>query len=214
LSNNYPSDMESPANLELWDLVEHVDPKWCKQINLGRRSFTTIDAYYQLRQATSLWGPYGGKWGLNCIELSNFKITETHRDGPVEVTKIVMTAVFFYPDGKFEVCNDMTWKGDDTLKKLTTNTRSKALSFLGFGASIYMGKHEDAQYRKDNEMRFGEQASLVEGIKEKINRSTTTTQLGKAYVRLDQMMYDKILTADSYAELTEAIDHKRKEIAV
>jgi hypothetical protein len=210
---NDAGDTASPRNLELWDAVERVDPQYVTEIKLGRRSFSTVDAYYQLRQATMIWGKYGEAWGMRNIKVDTHRITEIHRDGPAEVTKVLMTCEFFYPDGAFEIVNDLTWRGDDTLKKLTTNTRSKALSFLGFAASIYMGKHEDAAYRKDNETHFRDQNKVVKTITAKINLAQQNDQLDAYSDRIEGMIAERVVTPEVGHELTEVLQRRREEIA-
>jgi len=51
-------------NLYLWGQVEGTDPKYAKPVKYGAHHFTAIDAYYQIKTATEMWGPYGIDWGL------------------------------------------------------------------------------------------------------------------------------------------------------
>jgi hypothetical protein len=54
-------------NLKLWNEVCETDPNHTKLVTFGR-SFTSINAQYQLKQATKQFGKYGEKWGIHSIE--------------------------------------------------------------------------------------------------------------------------------------------------
>ena len=133
-------------NMELWDKVSETDPGETKAVSYGARKFTAIDAYAQIKRATGLWGPYGTDWGL-------FRL-ETWVDGEY----LFLKAIFRHPnDGEFPVANNIK-VGDDCVKKITTDTLTKALSMLGFNADVFLGKFDDnkyvadmkAKYKKDN----------------------------------------------------------------
>ena len=135
--------------LTLWDSVCQTDPSKTKKVDFGRK-FTAIDAYAQIKRATELWGPYGGKWGLRDV------VFDVLRDVPHVDTKTKkvtlhieasIQAVFKYPDGEFAVATDakMT-SGNDTRKKLLTDCLTKALSYLGFNADVFEGKFDDDKY--------------------------------------------------------------------
>ena len=51
--------------MEIWNSNCTTNPAFTKYVK-QRGGFTAIDAYYQIRQATELWGPYGASWGLTC----------------------------------------------------------------------------------------------------------------------------------------------------
>jgi len=124
--------------LELWEKVEKSDQRYLKKVSYGKRSFTTIDAYYQLKTATSLWGPYGSTWGLKDTNLEIVNIGET----PMAIYK----ATFYYPDGEFEVYNAIRINDDEFAKKLETDTITKALSRLGFNADVFLGEYDGNRY--------------------------------------------------------------------
>ena len=154
------------SNLDLWSKVEKTDPNYTKRVTVNRRTFTTIDAYYQIKIATGQFGMYGQTWGLK----------DTHIEFKEMADKTILAlykAVFFYPDGQFEVNNackvqyitnggkGYTLIDDDFAKKLETDTLTKCLSKLGFNADIFLGKFDDARYV--NELR-----------KEKAEKTDTT----------------------------------------
>lgn len=125
--------------MQLWNTVCETNPDSTKQVNDGRRRFTAIDAYAQIRKATELWGPYGGKWRLNDMNL---------HAGPTGQL-CYLTAVFEYPHGSFPVMNAIKHTSNkgivdaDCLKKLETDTLTKALSKLGFNADVFLGLFDD-----------------------------------------------------------------------
>ena len=143
-------------NLALWEKVEKTDPDYTKPVTVSGRRFTTIDAYYQIKLATEQFGLYGQTWGLK----------DTHIEFKEMADKVILAlynAVFYYPDGQFEVHNAIkiqyvtnggkgyTKVDEDFAKKLETDTLTKCLSKLGFNADIFLGKFDDARYV--NELR-------------------------------------------------------------
>jgi len=146
-------------NLELWNKHRTPDPKFTKEVSFGRK-FTAIDPQYQLRQATIEWGRYGDTWQLS---IEDFEVKDIGG-----IPTAMLHATLEYPDGAFDVIVDMPFKNNaDTLKKLLTNARSKALSMLGFGADVYMGMFDDTEYVKEAALKTGkghdEFVSLAKG---------------------------------------------------
>ena len=136
------SEKKAKDNMELWNLVCKTDPTITKKVE-QRGGFTAICAQSQIKRATELWGSYGIKWGVkNCTyECKNLPI------GAEEQTGIFLTAVFYYPDGEFEIASDMYYKPrDDCMKKLLTDLTTKALSKLGFNSDVFEGKFDDSKY--------------------------------------------------------------------
>jgi hypothetical protein len=126
------------SNMALWLKVEKTNPKFTKLISYGQRRFTAIGAYYQIKTATQIWGPYGKTWGLKNSELEITKI------GNVDMA--IYKAVFYYPEGEFEIRNSIKIADDEFLKKLETDTITKALSRLGFNADVFLGYFDDSRY--------------------------------------------------------------------
>ena len=133
-------------NMALWSLVEETDPKHTKSVSFGGRKFSTIDAYYQIKTATSLWGSYGHRWGLNEIEYHRIADTPMYR----------VSARFYYPAGRTPVSFPIntaikftTNNGkfdDDFAKKVETDLITKSLSRLGFNADVFLGMFDDNKY--------------------------------------------------------------------
>lgn len=128
--------------LELWNKVEKSDTRYLKRVEYGKRSFTTIDAYYQIKTATSLWGPMGYKWGLRNIQVS-FQDIST-KDGLRKL--LILQADFYYPGGEFPIINSIYVNDDEATKKIYTDTLTKALSYLGYNADVFLGEYDGNRY--------------------------------------------------------------------
>lgn len=127
-----------------------TDPKFTKAVQgFGKPAFTNIDTYYLIEQATKQYGLYGKGFGLK--ETNYEKVVL-----PDGAMILELHAVFFFGDNEFPISNSdrlyyKTKKGDmvydtDLYKKIETNTIGKALSRIGFGTDVYMGKFEDTNY--------------------------------------------------------------------
>ncbi len=120
-------------NMKLWDRVCTTDPAITKKVN-QRGGFTAICAQAQLKRATELWGPYGLMWGIKGCKYDYLF------EGANSI-EVKLQAIFFYPNGEFEIATDMAFKkGNDSCKKLLTDLRSKSLSLLGFNSDIFENK--------------------------------------------------------------------------
>lgn len=125
--------MSDTNNLELWNAVEETDPNYVKKVEYGERVFDAVDAYFRLKVATEMWGPYGSTWGLYDIE---YKFHESYA---------LLKCRFNYPGGEFPISNSIKVR-PDFIKMIETDTITKALSRLGFSADVYMGRFEDDTY--------------------------------------------------------------------
>lgn len=127
--------------MSLWDMVCKTDPDFTKQSE-QKGGFTSINPYYQIREATRLWGPYGNNWGLEDVEI---KMNS-------DLGMVLLNAKFFCPETRFTIYNaiePISAKGRrdaDFLKKLETDTLTKALSKLGFNADVFMSQFDDLNY--------------------------------------------------------------------
>lgn len=146
---------ENKDNLKLWDKVEKTDPGKTKKVDFGGNKYTAIDPYYRIKNATKELGMYGEKWGFRDVEIKELKLND-------ENWMAVFKGVFFYEfenkKGEFPISSSsklayMTNGGkgylkvdDDYAKKIYTDALTKALSYLGFNADIFMGKFEDEKY--------------------------------------------------------------------
>ena len=154
-------------NLRLWRINETTDPGHTRPVKLGR-SFTAIDAYYQIKRATETFGPLGQGWGW---ELHEEVVEVTGPQGPVSFAKCKVT--LWYVDEETSECctigpvigmNQLLSKNgvgdDEAFKKATTDGITKALSYLGFSADVFMGLYDDSKYvnrLKDEQTRKADQ---------------------------------------------------------
>ena len=155
---------EKTNTMALWDAVWRTDPAYTKPVNERGGRFTDFDPMWLIQQATRQWGPYGSTWGLKHIKREFFPcptdpLAATHTN-----RYCIMSAVFYYPDGEFEIGNEIpvfsakqNLYDDGFIKKVETNTLSKALSKLGFGADVFLGKFDDARYVAEQRAAMAEQ---------------------------------------------------------
>lgn len=216
---------EGRENLKLWKSVEKTPPDMTKEVKFGKRHYTTIDPQWQVRVATALWGPYGLRWGLEDLEVKTIEtqefdinLVQKGSNGNYLATGVILKAKFFYPmDGKkvsFEILNDDKFRlGDDTLKKLVTNTRSKALSLLGFSADVFLGKFDDTSYVKDLKVKFGDQDAFVNTIATAVRTAKDLSALEKCKDRLEEIIADGTLDDVAAAqELLELVAERKRAL--
>jgi hypothetical protein len=135
--------MPKKDNMKLWDSVSTTDPAYTKKVN-SRGGFTTIDAQWQLMQATEKWGPYGEAWGVKGLTYDYV------RDGAGNIVEAALEGTFWYPGGEFPLGACMAYRaGNESKKKLLTDLTTKSLSKLGFSADVFMGKFDDNKYLQE-----------------------------------------------------------------
>lgn len=198
--------------MRLWNRVSKTDPKMAKEASNGRFKFTTVDPQWQLEQATKQWGPYGDKWGLRDLDFSIL---------PTDPPTCMLKAVFYYPvdtafsgTAGFEIAVDMRLKaGDDICKKLITNARSKALSWLGFSADVFMGKFDDAAYVKDLKVEYAEHEATRKTALSQIRTAKTADDLAKLSEKIGHYVADGRIDGDLGAELFDEVGKRREALA-
>ncbi|SFV90173.1 Phage protein [hydrothermal vent metagenome] len=204
--------------LKLWDAVKKIDPKYTKQVNdAGKQRFTNIDAYYLIERATETFGSMGKGFGLKELQMDEVHLGDT--------ILVKLQAVFFYPEGEFPVYNAMklvykTQKGydkvdEDAYKKLITNTLSKALSYLGFGADVYMGKFEDAAYVQEVAQEFAteEYYSYLHTIKAYIEKAEHKEKVTAWVLERAGAESIEVIPFESAKEIAKLIEQKQKRAA-
>jgi len=148
-------EIDKIKNLELWEIVKTTPKERTKKINAGGREITTINAQWQIMVATAVWGKYGHTWGVKSLHYQYLDFPSPIKEnvngkwatvGYENKMCCLLDAVFYYPDGEFELSTDSTvLAGDDHRKKLLTDLTTKALSKLGFSADVFLGQH-DSKY--------------------------------------------------------------------
>jgi len=203
-------------NLNLWNKVSKTDPKMTKEVTFGRK-FTAIDPQYQIMNATEQFGSYGSTWGLKNID-RNFDLMDEKGH-----TILLMSAVFFYPDGEFELSTSartVTGKtpkyDEDVFKKTETDLLTKALSKLGFNADVFMGKFDDNRYVAEayNEAALKESMTLattsqLDEIRYLVKATDSDEAKMLAFVKMEKI---EEITAPAYEKLKKALLSKQKKM--
>ena len=153
----------SNKNMKLWEQVFETDPKHTKYVN-QRGGFTAIDAQYQIKRATEMFGPMGLGWGVK-----NEVFT------PMTNGMTLYQAEFWYSssgdDGCFPINSSIAMqKGgrldEEFAKKVSTDALTKGLSKLGFNSDIFEGKFDDNRYIKEMNTKFNTEYIKESQLKE------------------------------------------------
>ena len=139
-------------NMHLWECVETTDPAYTKKVN-QRGGFTAIGAQYQLKTATSVFGPFGQGWGVKDEEIEKWEdvgIVVYHATlwyvRYSDVDEEVQGHVCQFPIHSSIKYHNKGRVDDDFMKKVATDALTKGLSKLGFNADVFMGKFDDNKY--------------------------------------------------------------------
>jgi hypothetical protein len=131
--------------------LDHVDlfhklaaplPKTAyKDLKLGGRTMTVIDAYHIISRLTQVFGLAGFGWG---VEVDEFR----QEDGNIAAVGHLW---YIIEGNKYSVSaigDARVFKGNvaEGMKKAQTNLISKASSLIGVGLSVYQGKGIDDPY--------------------------------------------------------------------
>jgi hypothetical protein len=206
--------------LTFWRTVENPDPDFIKKVTFGR-SFTAIDATYQLREATRKWGQCGDKWGLRNIRWETMSIPAFDSQGhPCSPNvNVILHCELFYPadsghEGVIEQVVDLPFKsGQDTFKKLKTAARSKALSELGFGANVYLGKYDDQAFVTQEKERHERSEALMQKAIESLMDATDMDELDRVQERIVAFMNEGKIVDEDGADLLRKVNNQRKLLA-
>lgn len=132
--------MKASDNLSIWNAVSTTDPDSTKKVT-QRGGFTAIDAYSQIHAATAQFGPVGKGWGWRILSMTEHGNT------------LVVRIWFWHgnEESGFEVCGQKSLmsgqkQDEDCAKKALTDAITKALSYLGFNADVFLGKFDDNKY--------------------------------------------------------------------
>ena len=159
------------SNLKLWESVEKTDATFTKKQTFGAK-LTAIDAQYQRKTATSMFGPMGQGWGTRN---SKYQMTAEN---------VFFTAELWYiwegKEGMIEIASDIKVK-PDCMKSVRTDAITKGLSELGFNADVFMGTFDGNKYIKEHSV-----LSEDEGKPVVVNGSSTTSAAGSPQVSIDE----------------------------
>ena len=144
-------------NLRVWNKVQQTDPAHTKPFKKsGGFGGTAINATYQIKRATELWGPIGGLWGYEVVTSEYVKGADN------DIIHVLMIK-FRHPDGAFDVFGQTTFVGsnkngsftdEEAPKKSLTDAITKGLAMLGFSADVFLGMYDDNKYVNDLRARL------------------------------------------------------------
>lgn len=157
-------------NMQLWDAVRTPDPAATKAFTRGGGfKGTATNAVYLIQRATEMWGPMGGKWG---VEIIDDRVIEgaplLGKDGAVIGHELlhVIRINLRHPAGSVPGYGQTMLVGtnkygpytdEEAPKKSLTDALTKALSWLGFAADIHLGRWDDNKYVNQAKAAFSDQ---------------------------------------------------------
>lgn len=152
----------STDTLAIWNAVEKTDPRFTKQVNMGRK-FTSVDGQYVIKRMTEVYGTIGEGWTWDAehsvLELKDRTLAVSdvrvkvngeagiRQWGPVRATNELVSA-----KGRFD---------EDAFKKATTDALTKALSHVGIAADVYLGMFDDNKYVSQMRQEYAKQDAPV-----------------------------------------------------
>lgn len=201
-------------NMALWKRVEKTNPKYVKEIKKSWGKMSTPNAQYQRMSATEEFGVYGKTWGIKSIK---YKFLE--QLPPNNETLALATAIFFIPDGEFQVSSSIkivAWFSkakyhaldDEFAKKIETDIVTKALSFLGFNADIFLGNWDDNKYVAALKLEFKDVNSTPPPPPRMKKMTDTVYTQGMAAIESGDA--DKISNLSTYLKGVEDCDKKKE----
>ncbi len=179
-------------NLSLWNQVEKTDTKSTKSVSFGRK-FTAIDAIYQIKKASEMFGTMGVGFGVR-NEKWDFKDVGSH-----EVLFYFADFWYIWLDkegvipmvSSIELIDKKKKFDDEACKKTQTDALTKVLSKLGFNADVFMGKFDDNKYVMELKKEEAEKEA-----EEKANKKPTS-------------LSSKLVTKLKEAKITDMRDFAR-----
>ena len=157
-------------NMEVWNAVEKTDPQYTKKVTFGR-GFTSIDPQYQIMRMTELFGPVGKGWG--------YTVEHSTLAAGAALLAVADVKVWISTDASYGPVRGLDFivseKGkidEDAPKKAMTDALTKALSHLGLGADVFLGKFDDNRYVAKMNKEFQEKNAVDAAQKEANPRLT------------------------------------------
>lgn len=187
------------GKMSLWSKYDKPSPDYVKDVAYGSRKYKAINPEYDAMRATTEWGPYGQRWGLQDCTYERFNYGDT--------VVLVLHARFTYPGDDQNLCSfpisvDLKFTpGDDCYKKLRTMAQSKALSLLGFNATIFMGCWDDPKYVNEMEMLHGKESEHFNDIASTIRSARTVERVSACLARAKQIHASGHLSTERFEEI-------------
>ena len=153
------------SNLAIWERVQQTDPLYTKPFHRGGGfSGVSINATYNIKKATEVFGPMGIGWGIEIGSedfLEGAVIGDFNGEPVKSIVHRVLVKLWYIQDGQrgeVQHFGQTTFVGknkhgmftdEEASKKSLTDGTTKCLSMLGFGADIFMGLYDDVNYVED-----------------------------------------------------------------
>ena len=145
--------------MKIWVDLTPTDPKAKKNVSFGKRTFTAIDAMWQVKRMTEYFGKVGEGWGWTLQHTATLE-TSDDQGRAIVIEKAFVSiwtgdrsheygghagsakSVYYSNDGKF-MCDD------DACKKAVTDALTKGLSHLGLSSDIFAEAFTDNKYAQE-----------------------------------------------------------------
>jgi len=160
------------SNTRLWDEFKVTDPKFCKEFTkTGGFSGTAVSPMYYVKRLTEMFGPVGKGWGF---EENQHKVMDIEGSANSKMMVFIQGRVWYRsPEDNEVYFTPYTWGGDfivtansrgpvfddDAFKKASTDSFSKAVTYLGLGADVHLGFFDDNKYIQAAQRRTDQKAS-------------------------------------------------------
>lgn len=162
-------------NMRIWNQVQTTDPTHTKVAKLGGRVITSIDAMYQIKRATEVFGPVGDGWTYTTefgFEKASDEVTYIWCDVVIRYNKSVDGSwCSFGPVRglnliRYKAQSGRQMEDEDAPKKAMTDALTKALSHLGFSADVFLGMYDDNKYVAGLKTEFAaKKAKAIDTVK-------------------------------------------------
>ena len=142
-------------NLSLWKSLEKTNPAHTKPfVRSGGFKGTAISPMQLIKRMTEQFGPIGKGWGYDIVDHSIIPV-----EGGEQVCFVLVRA-WYTVEGSVYYSGPQ-WGGDsivsrrrdgalavddEAMKKATTDGLTKCLSYIGLGADVHLGMHDDSKY--------------------------------------------------------------------
>ena len=197
------------SNLDLWDSLADIDPKYTKPITGKPYKGTSPNPHYIVRMLTEKFGPVGQGWGVRVVSegfqplgdevLHWCRVEMWHTDRANTFEAYGQTKAFM------KTRNGMM-SDEDAPKKSFTDAMTKAASYVGAAANIFLGRYDDSKYveQVNREFRDAEKPIVPSEILEAIS--------GAADLQSLQVVWSANREWQSHKDFSAAKDKRKAEL--